>query len=81
MVMGQESNRSPSEHPNPTTKIGSKMGEFMYENGIQNGFDHLFEDPPAPTLLAAERSPCRSLGLAALRRGLVWTKKIRGLNR
>ena len=25
MAMGQEPNRTPSEHPNPTTKIGSKM--------------------------------------------------------
>ena len=30
MAMGQK-NRTPSEHPNPTTKIGSKMGgEFTY---------------------------------------------------
>ena len=26
MAMGQKPNRIPSEHPNPTTKIGSKMG-------------------------------------------------------
>ena len=26
MAMGQKTNRTPSEHPNPTTKIGSKMG-------------------------------------------------------
>ena len=26
MAMGQKPNRTPSEHPNPTTKIGSKMG-------------------------------------------------------
>ena len=36
--------RSPSEHPNPTTKIGPKMsGEFTTpsQNGIHhNGFDH-----------------------------------------
>ena len=25
MAMGQNPNRSPSEHPNPTTKISSKM--------------------------------------------------------
>ena len=31
MAMGQKPNRTPSEHPNPTTKIGSKMGgEFTY---------------------------------------------------
>ena len=29
--MGQTPNRTPSEHPNPTTQIGSKMGgEFTY---------------------------------------------------
>ena len=27
MAMGQNPNRTPSEHPNPTTKIGSKMGD------------------------------------------------------
>ena len=27
MAMGQNPNRTPSEHPNATTKIGSKMGE------------------------------------------------------
>ena len=26
MAMGQKPNRSPSEHPNPTTKIPTKMG-------------------------------------------------------
>ena len=26
VAMGQNPNRTPSEHPNPTTKIGSKMG-------------------------------------------------------
>ena len=34
---------TPSEHPNPTTKIGSKMGgEFTYpiNMGSQNGFDN-----------------------------------------
>ena len=32
MAMGQNPNRTPSEHPNPTTKIGSKMGgEFTYQ--------------------------------------------------
>ena len=31
VAMGQNPNRGPSEHPNPTTKIGSKMGaEFTY---------------------------------------------------
>ena len=31
--MGQNPNRIPSEHPNPTTKIGTKMGgEFTYPN-------------------------------------------------
>ena len=31
MVTGQKPNRTPSEHPNPTTKIGSNMGgEFTY---------------------------------------------------
>ena len=28
--MGQEPNRIFSEHPNPTTKIGPKIGEFTY---------------------------------------------------
>ena len=29
--MGQKPNRTPGEHTNPTTKIGSKMGgEFTY---------------------------------------------------
>ena len=32
MAMGQNPNRAPGEHPNPTTKIGSKMGgEFTYQ--------------------------------------------------
>ena len=32
MAMGQKPNRSPGEHPNPTTKIGSTMGgEFTYQ--------------------------------------------------
>ena len=32
LAMGQNPNRSPSEHPNPTTKIGSKLGgEFTYQ--------------------------------------------------
>ena len=26
MAMGQDPNHGPFEHPNPTTKIGSKMG-------------------------------------------------------
>ena len=31
MAMGQNPNRTPSEHANPTTKIGAKMGgEFTY---------------------------------------------------
>ena len=31
VAVGQNPNRTPSEHPNPTTKIGSKMGgEFTY---------------------------------------------------
>ena len=31
LAMGQNPNRTPSEHPNPTTKIGCKMGgEFTY---------------------------------------------------
>ena len=29
MAMGQNPNRTPSEHPN--TKIGSKLGEFTYQ--------------------------------------------------
>ena len=53
MAMGQNPNRTPSEHPNPTTKIGSKMGgEFTNpnQNGIsQNGFD------PATTQLSGRR--------------------------
>ena len=29
MAMGENLNRTPGEHPNPTTKIGAKMeGEF-----------------------------------------------------
>ena len=29
--MGQNPNRTPSEHPNPTTKIGPKLGgEFTH---------------------------------------------------
>ena len=42
MAMGQKPNRTPSEHPNPTTKVGSKMGgELTNQNGIPlNGFDH-----------------------------------------
>ena len=38
--MGQKPNRTPSEHPNPTTKIGSEMGgEFTYnQNGIPKRF-------------------------------------------
>ena len=32
VAMGQNPNRTPSEHPNPTTKIGSQMaGEFNYQ--------------------------------------------------
>ena len=40
VAMGQNPNRT-SEPPNPTTKIGSKMGgEFTYPKmGSQNGFD------------------------------------------
>ena len=36
VAMGQNPNRTPSEHPNPTTKIGSKMGgEFhLPQTGI-----------------------------------------------
>ena len=31
MAMGQNPNRTPSEHPSPTTKIGPKTGgEFTY---------------------------------------------------
>ena len=31
LAMGQNPNRAPSEHPNPTTEIGSKMGgELTY---------------------------------------------------
>ena len=43
MAMGQNPNRTPSEHPNPTIKIGSKMGgEFAYQPkmGSQKGFDN-----------------------------------------
>ena len=32
MAMGQNPNRTPSEHPNPTTRIGSKTGgEFTHQ--------------------------------------------------
>ena len=32
VAMGQNPNRTPSEHPNPTTQIGPKMGgEFTYQ--------------------------------------------------
>ena len=35
VAMGQNPNRTPSEHPNPTTKIGSKMGGApTNQNGI-----------------------------------------------
>ena len=39
---GQKQNRTPSEHPNPNTKMGSKMGgEFTYPRmGSQNGVDN-----------------------------------------
>ena len=48
VAMGQNTNRTPGEHPNPTTKIKPKRGgEFTNpnQNGIprlinQNGFDH-----------------------------------------
>ena len=41
MAMGQNPNCTPSEHPNPTTKIGSKMGGAPTppKKGSQNGFD------------------------------------------
>ena len=41
MAMGQNPNRTPSEHPNPTTKIGSKLGgEFTYpQMGSHSGFE------------------------------------------
>ena len=39
MAMGQNPNHSPSEHPNPNTKIGSEMGgEFTYPK-MGFGFD------------------------------------------
>ena len=35
MAMSQNPNRTPGEHPNPTTKIGSQMGgEFTYPKMI-----------------------------------------------
>ena len=45
LAVGQKPNRAPSEHPNPTTNIGSRMGgEFTQSQpkfGIPfNGFDH-----------------------------------------
>ena len=45
---------APSEHPNPTTKIGSKMGgEFTYPKmGSQNGFE------PWPCLFGPLASLC-----------------------
>ena len=41
VAMGQNPNRTPSEHPNSTTKIGSKMGGALKtpKMGSQNGFE------------------------------------------
>ena len=40
VAMGQNPKaRTPSEHPNPTTKIGSNMGEFTYQPKWDMGFD------------------------------------------
>ena len=36
-AMGQNPNRTPSEHPNPTTKIGYKMGGDLKVRPLQHG--------------------------------------------
>ena len=43
MAMGQNPNRlAPSEHPNPTTKIGPKMGEFTYPKMVPLVLTHRY---------------------------------------
>ena len=37
MAMGQKPNCAPSEHPNPTTKIGSKMGGALVPLVLNRG--------------------------------------------
>ena len=50
MAMGQDPNRTPSEHPNPTTQIGSKMGgEFAYQPQ-PHGFQFPLLGPPEERL-------------------------------
>ena len=39
MAMGQNPNRPPSEHPNPSTKIGSTMGGAPTPKWYPIGFD------------------------------------------
>ena len=50
--MSKSKARTPSEHPNPTTKIGSKMGgEFTYPKWDPIGFD------PQPDRLPQANDP------------------------
>ena len=58
MAMGQNPNRTPSKHPNPTTKIGSNMGgEFTYPKmGSRNGFDNQKSQGPRGESLLSKAS-------------------------
>ena len=53
--MGQNPNRTPGEHPNPTTKIGWKLGGAPTNQNGTIGFDNHSQvgtssdqDPPPP---------------------------------
>ena len=67
MGMGQNPNRTPSEHPNPTTKLGSKMGgEFTSQpKWIPLVLTHSHQFGPDPH--AELVFPQRSLYLVQLR--------------
>ena len=58
MAMGQNPNRAPSEHPNPTTKIGSNGWCTYPKMGSQNGFDnHSQIEPKRPTSSDSDLQP------------------------
>ena len=73
--MGQNPNRTPSEHPNPTTNIGSKMGDApKTPKWDPIGFDHhshlAFPRPPTrPRLRSRPSGGSLALRMAGVKKG------------
>ena len=56
MAMGQNPNRTPSEHPNPTTKIGPKMGGDGHRSKARTPSEQPMGAPKTPVLTTTAAS-------------------------